>query len=129
QTDLDRLAEACTQTLGTSGFAVLVAEAGPAARYRSFLAALRGEVRVVIGNRAAAYAPVHDLGLVALWDDGDDLLAEQRPPYPHVRDVLALRAAEARAAVLFASYGRTAEQQVWLERGWLRELTQERTVV
>ena len=41
-----------------AGFAVLVAEAGPAARYRAFLAARRGEVRVVIGNRAAAYAPV-----------------------------------------------------------------------
>ena len=94
QADLDRLSEACTQVLGATGFAVLVAEAGPAARYRAFLSALRGEVRVVIGNRAAAYAPVHDLGLVALWDDGDDLLAEQRAPYPHAREVLALRAAD-----------------------------------
>ena len=72
---------------------MLVAEAGPAARYRAFLAARRGDVRVVIGNRAAAYAPVGDLGLVALWDDGDDLLVEQRAPYPHTREVLALRAA------------------------------------
>jgi primosomal protein N' (replication factor Y) len=129
QTDLDRLVEACIQTLGAAGFAVLVAEAGPAARYRSFLAALRGEVRVVIGNRAAAYAPVHDLGLVALWDDGDDLLAEQRAPYPHAREVLAIRAADAQAGVLFASYARTAELQRWLERGWLRELAEERVVV
>ena len=50
----------------------------------------------MIGNRAAAYAPVPDLGLVALWDDGDDLLAEPRAPYPHTRDVLALRAAGGR---------------------------------
>jgi primosomal protein N' (replication factor Y) len=112
--------------LGTTGFAVLVAEAGPAARYRAFLSALRGRVRVVIGNRAAAYAPVHDLGLVALWDDGDDLLAEQRAPYPHVRDVLALRAAGAQAGALFASYARTAELQAWLERGWLRDLADDR---
>ena len=126
QTDLDRLSEACRQVLGATGFAVLVAEAGPAARYRAFLSALRGEVRVVIGNRAAAYAPVRDLGLVALWDDGDDLLAEQRAPYPHARDVLALRADGAQAAVLFASYARTAELQAWLERGWVRELAQNR---
>jgi primosomal protein N' (replication factor Y) (superfamily II helicase) len=126
QADLDRLSEACTQVLGTTGFAVLVAEAGPAARYRAFLSALRGRVRVVIGNRAAAYAPVHDLGLVALWDDGDDLLAEQRAPYPHVRDVLALRAAGAQAGALFASYARTAELQAWLERGWLRDLADDR---
>ena len=128
QADLDRLSEACTQVLGATGFAVLVAEAGPAARYRAFLSALRGEVRVVIGNRAAAYAPVHDLGLVALWDDGDDLLAEQRAPYPHAREVLALRADSAQAGALFASYARTAELQAWLERDWLRELADDRVV-
>ncbi|HWH99271.1 MAG TPA: primosome assembly protein PriA [Propionibacteriaceae bacterium] len=127
--DLARLEAACVRTLGPGGFRVLVAEAGPAARYRAFLAASRGDVPVIIGNRAAAFAPVRRLGLVALWDDGDDLLVEQRAPYPHARDVLAIRAAEARAAVLFASYGRTAEQQAWLERGWLRELSQERTLV
>jgi primosomal protein N' (replication factor Y) (superfamily II helicase) len=129
QADLDRLSEACVQVLGPTGFAVLVAEAGPAARYRAFLAALSGHVRVVIGNRAAAYAPVHYLGLIALWDDGDDLLAEQRAPYPHTRDVLALRAADAQAAALFASHGRTAELQSWLERGWLRELAEDRVSV
>jgi primosomal protein N' (replication factor Y) len=37
---------------------------------------------------------------------------------------LAIRAAEAKAAVLFASYGRTAELQAWIERGWLHELSQ-----
>ena len=36
-----------------------------------------------------------DLGLVVVWDDGDDLHAEPRAPYPHVREVLALRAAHA----------------------------------
>jgi primosomal protein N' (replication factor Y) len=127
--DLARLEAACLRILGRAAFSVLVAEAGPAARYRAFLAALRGDVPVVIGNRAAAFAPVRHLGLVALWDDGDDLLAEQRAPYPHARDVLAIRAAETGAAVLFASYGRTAEQQAWLDRGWLRVLSQERTVV
>ena len=129
QSDLDRLSEACRDILGATGFAVLIAEAGPAARYRAFLSALRGEVQVVIGNRAAAYAPVHDLGLVALWDDGDDLLAEQRAPYPHAREVLALRAADAHAGVLFAGYARTAELQSWLVRGWLREIAADRATV
>jgi primosomal protein N' (replication factor Y) (superfamily II helicase) len=129
QADLDRLGEACTQLLGATGFAVLVAEAGPVARYRAFLSALRGDVQVVIGNRAAAYAPVRDLGLVALWDDGDDLLAEQRAPYPHARDVLALRAHDGHAAALFASYARTAELQAWLERGWFHEVSLDRVVV
>jgi len=129
QRDLERLRKACEATLGRPGFTVLVAEAGPAARYRAFLAALRGQVKVVIGNRAAAYAPVRDLGLVGLFDDGDDLLSDQRSPYPHARDVLALRAGQAGAGVLFASYSRTAEVQSWVEQGWLRELAADRATV
>ena len=39
----------------------------------------------MIGTRAAMFAPVADLGLVVVWDDGDDLHAEPRAPYPHVR--------------------------------------------
>jgi len=128
QRDLDLLRQACTEALGVAGFAVLVAEAGPAARYRAFLRALRGEVRVVVGNRAAAFAPVRDLGLVALWDDGDDLLAEPRAPYPHAREVLALRAAGTGAGVLLAGYQRTSEVQALVERGWVREIAQDRTV-
>lgn len=127
--DLDRLAFACRETVGPTGFVTLSADSGPAARYRSFLAALRGEVGVVIGNRAAAFAPVRDLGLVAVFDDGDDLLAEPRAPYPHARDVLALRAADTGAAFLAAGYSRTAEVQRFVEIGWLRELTADRTFV
>lgn len=128
QRDLGRLQVALQATLGKPGYAVLVAESGPAARYRAFLRALRGEVRVVVGNRAAAYAPVRDLGLVVVWDDGDDLLSEPRAPYPHSREVLALRATDAGAAVLFAGYGRTTEVQALVERGWLRDLAQPRAV-
>nr|WP_294693557.1 primosomal protein N' [uncultured Friedmanniella sp.] len=129
QRDVEQLQQACKRALGTAGFAVLVAEAGPAARYRAFLRALRGEVKVVIGNRAAAFAPVRDLGLVALWDDGDDLLAEPRAPYPHAREVLALRAAQQGSAALFAGYARTAEVHGWVEQGWLRELAEDRVVL
>ncbi|HEY0239079.1 MAG TPA: primosome assembly protein PriA [Friedmanniella sp.] len=129
QRDVARLEAACVAVLGRSRVVALVAEAGPAARYRAFLAALHGRASVVVGNRAAAYAPVHDLGLVALWDDGDDLWAEPRAPYPHTREVLALRAAQCGAAALFASYARTAELQAYLERGWLRPIVQDRVAV
>ncbi|QDP96759.1 primosomal protein N' [Microlunatus elymi] len=127
--DLDRLRAACEQVLGKQGFVALTADLGPAARYRAFLAALRGDVPVVIGTRAAAFAPVCDLGLVGLYDDGDDLLAEQRAPYPHAREVLAIRAAQAGAAVLFGSYARSCEVQRMVDRGWLTELAAERTVL
>ncbi|WP_246186958.1 primosomal protein N' [Microlunatus speluncae] len=127
--DLDRLAAACAETLGKKAYVQLTADLGPSARYRSFLAALRGDVSVVIGTRAAAFAPVRDLGLVAVWDDGDDLLSEQRAPYPHARDVLALRAVTEPCAALFASYGRSVEVQSWLESGWAHEVALDRTVL
>lgn len=120
--DLARLATACAARFGAGAFVTLSAEDGPAARYRAFLAASRGQVRLVLGTRAAAYAPVHDLGLVALWDDGDDLHSDPRAPYPHAREVLALRAGSQHCAVLFAARHRTCEVQQLVERGWLRPL-------
>ena len=82
---------AVSEVLGDGQHVTLTADLGPRERYRRWLAIRRGQVRVVLGTRAAAFAPVDDLGLVALWDDGDDLHAEPRAPYPHVREVLALR--------------------------------------
>lgn len=127
--DLEQLAAACSAVLGPRGFATLSSEQGPAARYRSFLAGLRGQLPVIIGNRAAAFAPVPKLGLLAMFDDGDDLLAEPRAPYPHAREVLALRAADARAGIVVAGYGRTAEVQRLVESGWLRDLAADRATV
>ena len=57
-------------------------------------------------------------GLLAVWDDGDDLHAEPRAPYPHVRDVLLLRAHAVGAALLVGGFARTAEAQVLVESGW-----------
>ncbi len=107
----------------------LTADEGPAARYRAFLAAARGSARVVVGTRASAFAPVAGLGLVVLWDDGDPLHAEPRAPYPHVREVLALRADLAGCAALFGGYGRTVEAQRLVDTGWAREVAADRAVV
>jgi primosomal protein N' (replication factor Y) len=120
--DLDRLDAALGSVLGPGRHVLLAADLGPAVRYRSFLAVARGAVRVVAGTRAAAFAPVHDLGLVALWDDGDDLYAEPRAPYPHTREVLLLRARAERAAALLGAYARSVEAAALVEGGWAREV-------
>ncbi len=100
----------------------LSAELGPQARYAAWLRVLRGHSRVVVGTRAAMFAPVHSLGLVVCWDDGDQLHSEPRSPYPHVREVLALRAELERAAALFGGFTRTAETQRMLNTGWAQPL-------
>lgn len=105
--------------LGAGSFTTLTAELGPATRYRNFLAVARGDVRLVLGTRAAVFAPVHDLGLVVVWDEGNDLLAEPRAPYHHAREVAALRATTEHCGLLLAGFGRTAEVQALVERGWL----------
>ena len=125
--DLDRVAAALAEQ-GVAA-AALSADLGPAERYRRWLSVLRGSVQVAVGTRATAFAPVHDLGLVVVWDDGDDLHAEPRAPYPHVREVLALRAHLAGAALLVGGHSRTAEGQLLVETGWARSVQASREVV
>ncbi|QGN50926.1 primosomal protein N' [Micromonospora sp. WMMD558] len=127
--DLDRLDAALTGALGPGRHVQLTAALGPARRYRAFLAARRGDVPVVIGTRAAMFAPVHRLGLVAIWDDGDDLHAEPRAPYPHAREVLLTRAQLADVAAVVGGYARTAEAQLLVETGWAREVVADRATV
>ncbi len=101
---------------------VLTAEQGRSARYRRFLLALLGRVGVVVGTRSAALAPVQNLGLVVCWDDGDDLYAEPRAPYPHAREVLVARAEQQGAAALFGGYARTPSAEQLVADGWARSL-------
>ncbi|MCW2598716.1 MAG: hypothetical protein JWM02_545 [Frankiales bacterium] len=123
--DVERVSAALTAVPHVA----LRADLGPAERYRRWLAVRRGQVQAVVGTRAAAFAPVADLGLVVLWDDGDDLHAEPRSPYAHARDVLVLRAHLAGAAALIGGLARTAEAQVLLESGWAKALVPTREAV
>ena len=118
--DLDRVDAALTAA--ALDHVCLAADLGPAERYRRWLAVRRGVVRVVAGTRAAMFAPVSGLGLVVLWDDGDDLHAEPRAPYPNAREVLALRAHRTGAAALIGGFARTAELTQLAAGGWARPL-------
>lgn len=120
--DLKRVRDALAEVIGLGAIAELHSELGPAARYRNYLAVSRGVARVVVGTRPAVYAPMADLGLICLWDDGDDLHSDPHAPYPHARDVAALRAVGESSALLLASHGCTAEVAAWLDRGWLGPL-------
>lgn len=124
--DVARLDATLRGRLGDGQHAVLTADLGPTRRYRTFLAVARGACRVVIGTRAAAFAPVKDLGLVAIFDDGDDLFEEPRAPYPNARDVLLLRAQRVGCAVLVGGFAQSVESQYLLRTGWARALSASR---
>lgn len=128
QRDLDRLAAACAPLLGDWCVA-LAAGLGPTARYRRWLAVLRGQARVVIGTRSTVFAPVRELALTVVFDDGDQSLVEPRTPYPHPREVAVLRAHQTRSALLVGGFSRTAEAQALVESGWAHDLLAARETV
>jgi primosomal protein N' (replication factor Y) len=128
QRDLDTLWRAATTWIDEHGVVALSAGLGPAARYRRWLAALRGHARLVIGTRSAVFAPLSDLGLVMVWADADDSLAEPRAPYPHAREVAMLRAHQAPCAALIGGYARTAEAHALVRSGWAHDIVAARPV-
>jgi primosomal protein N' (replication factor Y) (superfamily II helicase) len=127
--DLARVDAALTARLGSASHVCLTADLGPAERYRRWLSILRGSARISAGTRAAMFAPVRDLGLVVLWDDGDDLLAERRAPYPHAREVLALRAHRQGAAALIGGFARSTEVTQLVAAGWAHALAGDRAAL
>ena len=127
--DLGLIDRALSRALGPGQHVCLSAGLGPAERYRRWLAVARGTVRVAAGTRAAMFAPVRDLGLVVIWDDGDDLHAEPRAPYPHAREVLALRAHRTGAGALIGGFARTAEAASLINVGWAAAITAARPTV
>ncbi len=129
QRDVDALYRAATARIDEPSVVALSAGLGPATRYRRWLSVLRGGARLVIGTRSAVFAPLADLGLVMVWDDGDDSLAEPRAPYPHAREVAMLRAHLAGCAALIGGHARTAEAHALVGTGWAHDVVAPRAVL
>lgn len=61
------------------------------------------------GLRSACFAPAKDLGLILLWDDGDESHIEQSAPYWQSREVLLQRAELEESKIVIASHAPTTE--------------------
>ena len=92
-------------------------------RYSSFLSCLIEGVHLVVGSRAAIFAPLQNLGLIAIFDDGDRNLQDQQSPYAHVRDVALLRQSIDKSSLLFVSHARSTEVQRLVEMKYVNEIT------
>lgn len=115
--DVARLAAALADLVPAGAFAALTGQGRAADRYSAFRAAMQGAVPIVIGTRSAAFAPLHAPDVLLLWDDGDDSHAERRAPYPHSREVLAMRSTSD-TTLIVGGYGRSTNTQRWLDIGW-----------
>lgn len=127
--NLDLLEAALAERLPADSFVRLSSDSTPHTRYHGFVKARLGQVPVVIGTRAAAYAPVANLGLVVCWDDGDSSLLEQRAPYCHARDVLLLRASAENTAALFAGFSMSSEAARLVRTRWASHVRAPRALV
>ena len=124
--DIRQLEEALTSHLPADRIVRYDSQQPDADRYRALLRAMGESPVVVLGNRSAVYAPATRLGLIAVWDDGDPLLAEPLTPYVHARDAALVRQEQQACALVFAGSTRTTEVQRLVELGWLTELGPER---
>ncbi|WP_428955984.1 primosomal protein N' [Streptomyces sp. cg35] len=124
-----RVDAALREALGEGQHALLTADAGQQRRYQEWLAVRRGAVRAVVGTRAAMFAPVRDPGLVVVWDDGDSHHSDDHAPFPHVREVLELRAARDKCAFLLGSWSCTVEAAQLVRSGWAAAVAAPRDAV
>jgi primosomal protein N' (replication factor Y) len=88
-------------------------------RYGNFLTALDGQPHIVIGNRSSVYAPVSNLGLIVVWDEGDSLQSEPLAPYVHVRDAALVRQEQSGCRLSFVSHSRSTEVERLVELAFL----------
>ena len=107
--------------LGVGPISVLGGKQKKAERFRSFRSILDQEQSVVIGTRVAVFAPVRNLGLIALFDDLDDSLRDQGSPFTHAREIALMRAVESK--LLLAANYRSVEVQRLVEIGYLTDHT------
>lgn len=107
---IDRVVESLVElSCPKSAVAILAADDGPAQRYRSWLSVLRGTASIVVGTRAAVFAPVKELSAICVWDDWNDTLSDPQTPYWHARDVAVLRSAQQNTALVFAGANMSVE--------------------
>lgn len=93
-------------------------------RYQAFLRALESKPRIVVGSRAAALAPAHNLGAILMFDESDPAYADPAAPFLHTRDVALIRQDLQSCRLLFSAYSRSADVQRLVELEYLSDISQ-----
>jgi primosomal protein N' (replication factor Y) len=96
-------------------------------RYLNHLRSL-SEIGINYGLRGAAFAPAVDLGLILLWDDGDDSHTEQSAPYWTSREVLLQRSELEDTRLVLASHSPSSEVIRLVEIDYLKPLISQRVL-
>lgn len=92
-------------------------------RYGTYLDILAGQADIVVGTRSAAWLPAPRLGLLFLWDDGDDRLREHRAPRVDALDVCVSRAHLVPCTLIVGAWARSVKAQALVSSGWAQSVT------
>ena len=121
--DQEQLEAALRAVLPAESVVRLDAKQSNPERYRELLRCLGDAPLAIVGNRSVVYAPAANLGLIALWDDGDPLHSEPLAPYVHARDAALLRQEQQGCALAFFGHSRSTEVERLVEIGWVRSIS------
>lgn len=87
--------------------------------FESYLKALSGEVRLVIGTRSAVFAPLLDLSTMVIYNEGSEHFYERRSPGWNVRDIALLRSQIEKVDLVFAGYSPSVEIARLIDEEWV----------
>ena len=102
---------------------VLSAEQEPSQRYEAFLNILTTSVDVVVGTRNAVFAPVHNLGLIILWDEFEENYYSQQAPYWNVREVCLTRSQLNDSYLLLTGFGKSLKSFMDIKNNLIQEIS------
>ncbi|SFS18596.1 replication restart DNA helicase PriA [Agrococcus baldri] len=117
--DQRQLRIALSAAIGSERVVELDARQKNPERYRGFLRCIDGDPVAIIGPRSAVYAPAANLGLLAIWEDGDPLLSEPLAPWVHARDAALVRQSQSGCALVLAGHARSSDAERLVELGFL----------
>ncbi len=91
-------------------------------RWASWMAALGGQARVMIGPRSVIFAPMHDAGLIVVDEEHDASYKNEEGIYYHARDLAVALAGFSNCPVVLGSATPSSESYANARRGRYRLL-------
>ncbi|HEX5412787.1 MAG TPA: primosomal protein N' [Terriglobia bacterium] len=106
-----------------SAMAVLHSGLAEGQRHDAWWRVRRGEARVVLGTRSAAFAPLEKLGVIIVDEEHESGYKQDQTPRYHGRDTAVVRARLSKALVVLGSATPSLESYANAEEGKYRLLT------
>jgi len=91
-------------------------------RWASWMAAIGGQARVMIGPRSVIFAPLHDIGLIVVDEEHDASYKSEEGIYYHARDLAVALAGFSKCPVVLGSATPSSESYANARRGRYRLL-------